>query len=49
MWRIKSYYDNSNKVTVGTSSNDRYQTEYTDIALDGKIMTIDADKNVTFK
>lgn len=40
-WRIKSYYTGkSNAVKV----ND---TEYTTIALDGKTMTIDANKNVT--
>ena len=38
-WRIKSY-TTGNAVTVNG-------TEYTQIAVDGKLMTIDADKNVT--
>ena len=39
-WRIKSFYNNGNTVTV----ND---TAYSTIALDGRLMTIDADRNVT--
>lgn len=46
-WRIKSYYDNSNTVSVGKYTNGRDSVTYTSIALDGKTMTIDADKNVT--
>jgi len=46
-WRIKSYYSNSDAVSVGKYTNDRDRVWYTDIALDGKYMTIDADKNVT--
>ena len=38
-WRIKSYYTGKEEVTVNG-------TKYTQIALDGKLMTIDADKNV---
>ncbi len=39
-WRIKSFYNNGNTVTVNNVS-------YTTIAIDGKTMTIDANKNVT--
>ena len=40
-WRIKSYYTNKgNTVTVNG-------TEYTSLAIDGKSMTIDTNKNVT--
>ncbi len=46
-WRIKSYYDNSNTVTVGKYTSNSGRVTYTSIALDGKTMTIDADKNVT--
>ncbi len=46
-WRIKSYYDNSNTVTVGKLTSNTGRVTYTSIALDGKTMTIDADKNVT--
>lgn len=46
-WRIKSYYDNSNTVTVGKYTSNNGRVTYTSIALDGKTMTIDADKNVT--
>ncbi len=46
-WRIKSYYSNSDAVSVGKYTNDRNRVWYTTIALDGKTMTIDADKNVT--
>lgn len=40
MWRIKTYDNRGYTVTVNG-------TEYTSIAVDGKTMTIDADKNVT--
>ncbi|MBE6952289.1 MAG: hypothetical protein E7452_01905 [Ruminococcaceae bacterium] len=39
-WRIKTFYDNGNIVTVNGK-------EYTTLALDGKTMTIDEDKKVT--
>ncbi len=39
-WRIKTYENGRTKVFVNG-------TEYTTIAIDGKIMTIDANKNVT--
>ena len=39
-WRIKTYEDGKPKIFVNG-------TEYTTIAIDGKTMTIDADKNVT--
>ena len=38
-WRIKNY-QTGGMVTVNG-------TKYTQIAIDGKLMTIDADKNVT--
>lgn len=42
-WRIKTYYtDKGNKVSINGQ-------EYTSIAIDGKYMTIDSDKNVTMK
>lgn len=40
-WRIKTYETGKTQVFVNG-------TEYTTIALDGKTMTIDADRNVTF-
>ena len=39
-WRIKSFYGNGNTVTVNGVS-------YNTIAIDGRTMTIDADRNVT--
>ena len=39
-WRIKTYETGRTKISVNG-------TEYTTIAIDGKIMTIDANKNVT--
>ncbi|MBR2986383.1 MAG: SipW-dependent-type signal peptide-containing protein [Clostridia bacterium] len=39
-WRIKSFYNNGNTVTVNG-------TAYSQIAIDGKLMTIDANQNVT--
>ena len=40
-WRIKSYYTNKgNTVTING-------VEYTSLAIDGKTMTIDSNKNVT--
>ena len=39
-WRIKSFYSGKKSITING-------TEYTSIALDGKLMTIDANRNVT--
>jgi len=39
-WRIKSFYNNGNTVTVNG-------TAYSQIAIDGNLMTIDANQNVT--
>ena len=41
-WRIKTYETGRTQIFVNG-------VEYTQIAIDGKLMTIDADKNVTFK
>ena len=39
-WRIKSFYSGKKSVTINGKT-------YTSLALDGKLMTIDANKNVT--
>ena len=39
-WRIKSFYSGKKSITINGKA-------YTSLALDGKLMTIDANKNVT--